>query len=177
MPPPAVPPAKEIDFEVVAPRAPVARTTVDEWLRLLAFAMDNLVRIPGTGRRFGLDPIIGLIPGLGDGTTGVAGVLTILRAAQRGVPRLIIARMALNILLDSGVGAIPVAGDAFSFWFKSFQRNYQLLEEFGHGRTRPPTLGDRLFVWTFAALAVAVPLAAIVLMSALWYQLFKWLFG
>ena len=177
MPPPAVPPVKELDFEVVTPRTPAARTAADEWLRIIAYVMDNLIRLPGTGRRIGLDPIIGLFPGLGDGATGAAGVLTILRAAQRGVPRLVMARMALNIFLDSGVGAIPVVGDAFSFWFKSFQRNYQLLEEHGNGRAKPPSLTDRLVVWGFVALAIAVPLAALVLMSALWYQLFKWLFG
>lgn len=153
------------------------RNATDEWLRLIAVVMDNLVRLPGTNRRFGLDPLVGLIPGLGDGATGVAGVLTILRAAQRGVPRLIMAKMALNILLDSGIGAIPVIGDAFSFWFKSFQRNYELLEQHGNGVVRKPTLMDRVFVWTFVALAVAIPLTAIVVMGALWYKLFQWLFG
>lgn len=153
------------------------RNGTDEWLRLIAVVMDNFIRVPGTSRRIGLDPLIGLIPGLGDGATGVAGVMTILRAAQRGVPRLIMAKMALNILLDSGVGAIPVVGDAFSFWFKSFQRNYDLLEQHGNGAVRKPTLMDRVFVWTFVALAVALPLTAIVVMAALWYKVFQWLFG
>lgn len=155
----------------------MARNATDEWLRTIAWLMDNFFRVPGTQRRFGLDPLIGMIPGLGDGTTATAGVLTILRAAQRGVPKLVMARMAVNILLDSGIGAIPVVGDAFSFWFKSFQRNYQLLEEHGNGPARPPTLADRLIVWGFVIFVVAVPLTAILLMGFLWYKLFKALFG
>src|SRR5207342_3062882 len=105
--------------------------SVDQWLALLAWIMDDFFRVPGTQRRFGLDPLIGILPGVGDGATGLLSACTILRGAQRGVPKIVLARMVLNIFLDSGIGAIPFLGDAFSFWFKSFARNQALLTKHG----------------------------------------------
>ena len=148
-------PAQNIEVEVLPPESKSGSGTsaptrnFDQWLAVLAWIMDDYFRMPGTKRRFGLDPLIGLIPGIGGGATGVLSAFTIFRGAQRGVPKIVLARMALNILIDSGASAIPVVGDAFSFWFKSFARNY--------GRTadealaahpdvpRPSTRGDKDF--------------------------------
>ncbi len=175
----SAPPAKTIDLEVLPPEraAAVSQHPWDRWLGVIAYVMDNLFRMPGTQRRFGLDPLIGLIPGIGDGANGALGAMTMVRAAQRGVPKTVMARMALNILLDSGVGAIPVVGDAFSFWFKSFARNYALLEKHSGEVPTAPTVADKVFVWSFVALAVALPLAAIVLLASLWVQVLRFVFG
>ncbi len=178
MPPPVREPARPIEVEVVPPAAlPVDATPFDRWLRILAFIMDDLFQVPGTKRRVGLDPLIGLIPGIGDGANGALSAVTILRAAQRGVPKIVLGRMALNILLDSGFGAVPVIGDAFSFWFKSFQRNYALLVQHSEDHPKAPSTADKVFVWGFVALAIAIPIGATFLLAALWYQLFKMLFG
>ncbi len=178
-------PAQTIDVEVLPPentaRAGTAspERNVDQWLALLAWVMDDFFRVPGTNRRFGLDPLIGILPGVGDGATGLLSACTILRGAQRGVPKIVLARMVLNIFLDSGVGAIPFLGDAFSFWFKSFARNHALLTKHGGDadQPRPSTLGDKIFVWSLIALAVAIPIAAILLTAALFYKLLSVVFG
>jgi Domain of unknown function (DUF4112) len=96
-------------------------------LELLAHWMDSAFHIPGIGLRFGLDAIIGLIPGLGDTLTSLAS-LYILNAGRRyGVPRVTMLRMAANIALDYLVGMIPLAGDAFDVVWKANQKNVALL--------------------------------------------------
>jgi hypothetical protein len=91
--------------------------------------MDEFLRVPGTKFRFGLDPIIGLLPGLGDTASAFISALALIQAARRGVPKILLARMSLNILVNEIVGIIPALGDAFSFWFKSNARNYRLLQQ------------------------------------------------
>jgi Domain of unknown function (DUF4112) len=96
-------------------------------LELLAHWMDSAFHIPGIGVRFGLDAIIGLIPGLGDTVTSLAS-LYILNAGRRyGVSRVTMLRMAANIGLDYVVGAIPLLGDAFDVVWKANQKNVALL--------------------------------------------------
>ena len=176
--------AKTIDVEVLPPEqkargaAGKATHSFDQWLAVLAWVMDDYFRLPGTKRRFGLDPLIGLLPGIGGGATGVLSAFTIFRGAQLGVPKIVLARMALNILIDSGVTIIPVVGDAFSFWFKSFARNYALLAKYGDpNRPCQPTVGDKIFVWSLVILAVAVPLAAVFVTAAMVYNALKLAFG
>lgn len=91
--------------------------------------MDEFLRIPGTKFRFGLDPIIGLFPGIGDTASAFVSALTLIHAARRGLPKILLARMSLNILINELIGIIPGVGDAFSFWFKSNTRNYKLLQQ------------------------------------------------
>ena len=81
--------------------------------------MDDFLRVPGTKLRFGLDPIIGLLPGIGDVTSAIISAVAFVHAALSGVPKILLARMAMNILINELVGIIPGLGDAFSFWFKS----------------------------------------------------------
>ncbi len=178
--------AQTIDVEVLPPENKARPGTtaaseqgVDNWLALLAWVMDDYFRVPGTNRRFGLDPLIGLVPGIGGGATGVLSAFTLFRGAQRGVPKIVLARMALNILIDSGASAIPVVGDAFSFWFKSFARNHALLTKHGGdpAAPRPSTLSDKIFVRSLVIAAVAIPLVAIFFTATLFYKLLTVLFG
>lgn len=92
-----------------------------------AFLLDDLIRVPGTERRIGLDPIIGLIPGVGDFLTSSAGLILIFAGIKRGVKKSVYLRMLSNWALNALIGAIPFAGDLFSFWFKSNHRNQALL--------------------------------------------------
>lgn len=108
--------------------------------------MDELLRFPGTKFRFGLDPIIGLIPGLGDTASAFVSAVTLVHAARRGLPKILLARMSLNILINELIGIVPGLGDAFSFWFKSNTRNYKLLQRHVAGPQR-----SRKSDWIFVA--------------------------
>lgn len=96
---------------------------------LLAAILDTTVRIPGTSLYLGLDPLIGLIPGIGDVLANLTGTIILGLAARLRVPRIVIARMSLNLLINGVVGAVPIVGDLFSVWFRSNMRNAALLRE------------------------------------------------
>lgn len=95
-----------------------------EWLGRL---LDDRFRIPGTGIRFGLDAVIGLIPGVGDWLTFLLSLYPIHVAWKAGVPLGALARMIFNVLLDAGVGTIPVVGDLFDLFWKGNRRNLDIL--------------------------------------------------
>lgn len=97
-------------------------------LRKLADTMDSAYRIPGIGMRVGADGILGLIPGVGDFFGLLVSSYFILVAAQMRVPRAVLARMFVNVAIDSAVGAIPVLGDLFDFVWKANRKNLALLE-------------------------------------------------
>lgn len=91
--------------------------------------MDEFVRIPGTRFRFGLDPLIGLVPGIGDTGSALVSAFALIQAVRVGVPKILLARMSGNILVNEIIGLVPIVGDAFSFWFKSNARNYEIIKE------------------------------------------------
>ena len=100
----------------------------------LARLMDSQFSIPGTKLRFGLDGIIGLIPGVGDLSTFAVSGYMLWLMANNGASGYVMARMVLNVLLDAIVGSIPVIGDLFDFAFKANTRNMRLMQE--HYRER-----------------------------------------
>ena len=156
----------------VTPAAPssVARTArdladVDPLAARLAHWLDTAFRVPGTSIRFGLDPILGLIaPGLGDAVTGGLGTYLFFVALRRGVPLVIILRMAFNVLADTAVGSIPVLGDMFDFAWKSNEMNLELIRRHA-GRRGPPGVFDTLLVLVLGAVVLAAALAPLVLMA------------
>ena len=99
----------------------------NQTLARLEILLDEAIRIPGTGIRFGLDGIIGLIPGLGDVLAGLLSLVIPLAAWTRGVPYITLARMAVNVGIGVLVGTIPIFGDIFDIAWKSNRRNYRLL--------------------------------------------------
>jgi NAD/NADP transhydrogenase beta subunit len=106
-------------------------------LGALAKLMDAQFRIPGTDIRFGLDGIIGLIPGAGDLSTFAVSGYMLWIMAHNGASGYILARMAINILVDALVGAIPFIGDIFDIAFKANMRNLRLMQEhYQEGRHR-----------------------------------------
>lgn len=98
-----------------------------EHLAALSYLLDRAFRIPGTPWRFGLDALIGLIPGLGDVVGALLGLYSLWVARQLGAPGIVQARMVMNLALDGIVGLVPLVGDLFDFVFKAHTRNQALL--------------------------------------------------
>jgi hypothetical protein len=98
-------------------------------LDLLAKLMDSQFRIPGTGIRFGIDAIVGLIPGGGDFASFLVSAYMLSVLAKNGASGFVLSRMVFNIVLDGLVGSIPILGDIFDVAFKANQRNMQLMHE------------------------------------------------
>lgn len=99
-----------------------------ERLRRLSRVLDTAIAIPGTRYRFGLDAIIGLVPGIGDAIGAIFSIYIIFQAARLGVPKATLARMIGNVGVDTIVGEIPLLGDLFDVGFKSNIRNLSLIE-------------------------------------------------
>ncbi len=97
-------------------------------LRRFATFMDAAVPIPGTQWRVGADALIGLVPGVGDGITGLMSLYLVAEAARLGVGKATLARMLANLAVDAAVGSVPVLGDVFDVGFKANRRNLALLE-------------------------------------------------
>jgi hypothetical protein len=91
--------------------------------------LDSQWRIPGTSMRFGIDPLVGLVPGLGDVATGLVSAYIVVMAKRLGLPNHVMARMAGNIALDVVVGAIPLLGSVFDLFYKANRRNFRILQE------------------------------------------------
>ncbi len=96
---------------------------------ILAKVLDTSIRIPGTSWYVGLDPVLGLIPGIGDVIANLIGTVILSIATRLQLPRIVLTRMSLNLLINGTIGAIPVVGDIFSVWFRSHARNAALLRE------------------------------------------------
>src|SRR3954470_19397943 len=118
------------EWELLPPEEKEKRRAIEPLFRWLASLMDNFLRVPGTNFRIGLDPLIGLVPGLGDTASAIVSAVALIYAARQGLPKILLARMATNILINELIGIVPGVGDAFSFWFKSNARNYALLKKF-----------------------------------------------
>ena len=134
-------------------------------LRKWAVLLDSAFQVPGTRWRFGLDPIVGLLPGAGDLVTGFFSVMILLHSVRLRIPKVVIARMMVNIGLDLLTGAVPLLGDLFDAAFKANLRNLALLER--HARPGvPPERSDYVFVWV--CVAILVLLAVVPLAIAYW---------
>ena len=99
----------------------------DQHLDLLSHLLDDFIRIPGTPIRFGLDGIVGFIPGVGDILGGLASSIIIIAAWVRGVPRVTLVRMVMNVAIETAVGSVPVLGNLFDIGWRANRRNYALL--------------------------------------------------
>jgi len=136
----------------------------NEHLDYVAALLDDIFRIPGTKIRFGLDALIGWVPGIGDAMAGIASFLIVFASWRRGAQAVTLVRMIANVLLETAIGAIPVAGDVFHVVWKANRRNYRLLireKEQPGANTRLDWMF--LAVLLFAAIAAAaIPIAILI---------------
>ena len=138
----------------------------DENLDLLSHLLDDWFRIPGTAIRFGLDGIVGFIPGVGDAMGGIASCILILAAWMRGVSYVTLARMLANWGIEVLLGTVPVLGNLFDIGWKANRRNYALLT----GSLADPQ-GVKRRSWLFFA-GLCLLLAAMLVLPMV---LFGWL--
>jgi hypothetical protein len=135
-----------------------------ERLRWLGELLDNSIPVPGTNFRFGIDTVIGLVPGVGDLVGGALSAYIVLEAARLGVPRSLLARMGYNVLVDVAVGSIPLLGDLFDAGFKANLRNLALVQTYVDepatarraGRRFVLLLAGGIFLLIAAAVAAAI---------------------
>ncbi|MEO7030475.1 MAG: DUF4112 domain-containing protein [Acidobacteriaceae bacterium] len=143
----------------------------DENLDLLSRALDTWFRIPGTQIRFGLDGIVGFIPGFGDLAGGLASCVIVLAAYFRGAPLVTVARMVANVGIEVVVGMVPILGNLFDIGWRANRRNYHLLE-----RTlltgKRDTGKDWLFMGLLGSGLIALALIPLVLLTWLLHELF-----
>ena len=124
---------------------------------MLARALDSAIRIPGTKFTFGLDSIVGLIPGAGDLASALMSGYIVLASARMGVPPSVVVRMILNLGVDTVVGSVPLIGDLFDVGFRANTRNAQLLDRH---------LAEPVAVRRSSRLAVAAAIGGVVLLAA-----------
>ena len=133
---------------------------IEESLESLSKYLDNWVKIPVVGWRFGLDAIIGLIPNIGDSITSLASFYILIAGVRYGVPKITLLRMAFNIGLDYLVGTIPFIGDAFDFFWKSNRQNMDLIRTRATGKN-VGTTGDYIFVFGIILLLIGLLVGSI----------------
>ena len=147
---------------MVDPDRSISKLT--RWAEHLVTLLDDRFRIPGTDVRFGLDPVIGILfPGIGDAVTGAGSVGLLTLALRRGVPRVVLFRMILNILVDTLTGSLPIVGDIFDVAYKSNRRNLELIRAHEEPESKP-TAWDYAIVTLgvgLAILSIVVPLVAV----------------
>ncbi|HMF56244.1 MAG TPA: DUF4112 domain-containing protein [Pyrinomonadaceae bacterium] len=139
---------------------------IEESLDQISRWMDGLFRIPGVGWRFGLDAIVGLIPGVGDTATTLVSFYILAAAVRYRVPKITLLRMGLNIGIDYLVGSVPVVGDIFDAFWKSNQMNVELLRKratVSKDEARQGRVGDWLFLGFIIILLLALLFSSIAL--------------
>jgi hypothetical protein len=141
-------------------------------LRRLTHVLDNAIHIPGTPFRFGLDPILGLVPGGGDFLGTAVSAYIVIEAARMGLPRPVLTQMVSNIVLDTMAGTVPVLGDLVDVTWKANTKNILLLEK--HlGTPQPKQQTD----WLFVALLLGGLLLVVISVAAISVIVLKWLWG
>lgn len=141
------------------PNTPTIRT-----VRKLSYLMDEQFRVPGTQFRFGLDPILNLIPFAGDFAGFIISGGLVLAMSGKGLTSKIVVLMCLNIFLDATIGAIPGIGQIWDFFFKSNTRNMKLMEEYYHEGKHQGS-GKSTILLALAVLFIIF----VILLVILWY--------
>ena len=153
---------KESETELTALRRRHSKAEIEQSLDQLSRYMDGLFRIPGTGWRFGLDALVGLIPGIGDTATTAVSFYVLAAGVRYRVPKITLLRMGLNVALDYIFGSVPIVGDLFDAAWKSNQRNVELIRERATVASSEEARRGRLSDWLFLAVIIIVLLAMLV---------------
>jgi hypothetical protein len=151
----AVIPAPRIILKPAEP--PAGDRPEIEVARKLAWLLDRWIEIPGTRYRIGIDPLLGLIPVLGDVISMALGGFIVVTAARAGVPKAVLYRMLMNMGTDTLLGSIPFVGDIFDAAWRSNARNARLLEE----ALRDPARARRSSAWMLVGVTLAVAAFAV----------------
>ena len=136
---------------------------VDKHLDRLGWLMDEVFRVPVLGWRFGLDAVLGLIPGLGDTSTSLVSFYILAAAVRYRVPKVTLLRMGLNIAFDYVIGSLPIVGDVADAWWKSNRMNLELLREratVSADEARSGRASDWLFVGGIIAVLIVLALGS-----------------
>jgi len=139
--------------------------TIDKNTERLGWLLDDLFRVPILGWRFGLDALVGLIPGIGDTGTALASFYILASAVRHGVPKVTLLRMGMNIGIDYLLGALPVVGDLADAWWKSNQKNIALLRRratVSAEEARAGSMSDWIFVGGIICLLVGLAIGSAV---------------
>lgn len=107
----------------------MAEKKISPAVEALVEVMDQRFRVPGTSWRFGLDALIGLVPGIGDFVGAAIGAVLVVEALRLRVAWSVVGRMLFNLWIDGAIGAVPVVGDLWDFYFKANRRNLRLLRQ------------------------------------------------
>lgn len=138
--------------------ADLSRELIVARAQRLSGVLDTALRIPGTRIRFGLDPILGLFPGVGDAIAALLGGYIVWAAVRAGAPRLIVGRMLANVGIDAIIGAVPAAGTIFDVAFKAHRRNARMLADWAQS---PAVIEARQRRQLFSLAATVLGLALI----------------
>lgn len=159
----------------ISPEARRRTMEIEQGLDNLARYLDGLFRIPGTGWRFGLDALIGLVPNVGDTLTSFASFYILIAGVRYGVPKITLLRMGLNIGIDYLVGTIPIVGDLFDIFWRSNSKNIELIRRRAT-RIQEGTAGDYLFVFGIISVLLLLLAASIIIslyvIGSIFYELF-----
>ncbi len=143
-------------------------------LRSLAHLLDNAIPIPGTPYRVGIDPIVGLLPGGGDLVMAAFSVYIVWESARLGLPRSTVTRMVSNLVLDTVVGSVPVAGDLFDVTWKANSKNVRLLE----AHIDSPQYQKKahigfvlLLLFGFLALVIGIAALSVFVITLVWHAI------
>jgi Domain of unknown function (DUF4112) len=148
-------PVRRVRGEVVGDDRAARFDAVERRFTIVSRLLDDLVAVPGTRLRVGLDPVIGLIPVVGDAVSGVVGFWLVAEAARFGVPRVIVARMVLNTVVDLVLGAVPLLGDLFDVVSRSNARNLALFRRHAL-EPEASTRNDRLILLGLGTIVIGV---------------------
>ena len=163
--------------EILSPRVKSGKKIFDdENLDLLSHLLDDFIKVPGTPIRFGLDGIVGAIPGIGDLIGGIASCIIIIAAWVRGVSYVTVTRMVANVAIEVVVGSIPVLGDMFDIAWRANRRNYALLVG-SVDEPRKHTLQSWLFLGCLCVVLAALVILPMLLLAWLFDGLFHAMFG
>jgi hypothetical protein len=166
---------RTIEVEVLPPEKKAGqREEIDAVLDLVTKVMDTIFRVPGTKFRFGINPLVGFIPIIGDQIDAAISTAVLFGSVRHRLPKIVLARMALNVLLNALFQGIPIVGDLFTFFFKANRKNYELLRKHA-GTGKPVTRGDWIFVGAIIAgiFLVAISLS-VLLIYVIWLRDPRW---
>jgi uncharacterized protein DUF4112 len=165
---------KYVEVEVLPPQRQTRQSSSpDPFIEFVSRLLDTIFVVPGTRIRFGFEPIIGLIPVLGDQATSLMSAALLYRSVQHRLPKIALVRMALNILINGIVGMVPLIGDLFVLWYKPNIRNFRILQRYA-GHAGAVTKNDWLFVSILIGATFFLMVCITVLLTYAVLSQFRW---